>query len=945
MMERKRALTIPFSRGKDNIMENPLRIPTTYLECGKFQQQIPWTAIAGHKSRRRDSKHTNGAVLFDHNHAAMVRLGLSVRKPCLILTDVLKTEAGKAYMAKIKRHVNGKESGRVKDLPIVSKDRRSKQRKSTNSKNKSVSPKSKQTPDSSYNGSTSRSAKKAQTTKEESDLENNDEVGSGKNGVEPVDCGLSVMREQENHGKSSATENKKTEPKKSQKRKVNDIVSECTETDSPKRPRASVLRLSGALDMEGEATICSEKEAEDKALKSTDGGIMQFTVGEGDKTAEPSNSMSLDNGATTAITEPIVLSSDDEENYEKIVSQKQLSQKALSPQQKPDPVEDMQVFQVLVNDNSDLVKDTCLCLAFSDLYCGPYHAKANGDILITDENIIIPLKKVTEEMDLIITLERKQLRRYSVWNKGELESLKYFSDRNASEIPAAGLLCCVSEDAAEGVQYDLVELCDKPESPRTTGIPSPFIVIFLQDSLEGMEGAFLRSLLDIDCLSSLTRQQTLGEYDQEITGPGLSLDQSVELIKSSGLDVHLLQLLDQGRDITGADYGQESTSNCDLKIPKDTVLKLGKTSDNERPSQVEEAAQPKETPNLPAEKDAIEPVYTLCHRRLEDSYSVTMCKPDSSWVKYKHRGLARRLIQFPPPPMKGGITVTMEDLQCLDIGQYLNDVIIDFYLKYLLQNAPESVARRSHIFSSFFYKQLTRRDNASEGSNSESCQRQKRYQRVRTWTRHVDIFSKDFIFVPVNQEAHWYLVVICFPGLEEPKTETFSQGQDETQSSESPNENAANKHDATDTEKDTTIDPVLGSVACTEQTCRRKTVCKRPCILVMDSLKRSPHERVFKLMREYLQSEWEARRGSSRDFGPDQMESSHCNVPLQDNSSDCGLYLLHYVESFLKDPIVHFDLPLHLKFWFPRHQVRRKREEIRDLVLKLYRTQNMNVKA
>lgn len=44
----------------------------------------------------------------------------------------------------------------------------------------------------------------------------------------------------------------------------------------------------------------------------------------------------------------------------------------------------------------------------------------------------------------------------------------------------------------------------------------------------------------------------------------------------------------------------------------------------------------------------------------------------------------RRLIQFPPPPMKGGITVTMEDLQCLDSGQYLNDVIIDFYLKYEL---------------------------------------------------------------------------------------------------------------------------------------------------------------------------------------------------------------------------------------------------------------------
>ncbi|XP_010768441.1 sentrin-specific protease 7-like [Notothenia coriiceps] len=117
---------------------------------------------------------------------------------------------------------------------------------------------------------------------------------------------------------------------------------------------------------------------------------------------------------------------------------------------------------------------------------------------------------------------------------------------------------------------------------------------------------------------------------------------------------------------------------------------------------------------------------------------------------------------------------------------------------------------------------------------------------------------------------------------------------------------------------------------------------KRPCILIMDSLKLSLHERVFKLLREYLQSEWEVRRGSSRDFSSDQTQSSHCIVPLQDNSSDCGLYLLQYVESFLKDPVVHFDLPLQLQRWFPRHQVRRKRDEIRDLVLRLYKEQNLD---
>uniref|UniRef100_A0A0E9VXC1 Ubiquitin-like protease family profile domain-containing protein n=1 Tax=Anguilla anguilla TaxID=7936 RepID=A0A0E9VXC1_ANGAN len=39
---------------------------------------------------------------------------------------------------------------------------------------------------------------------------------------------------------------------------------------------------------------------------------------------------------------------------------------------------------------------------------------------------------------------------------------------------------------------------------------------------------------------------------------------------------------------------------------------------------------------------------------------------------------------YPPPPAKGGIVVTNEDLHCLNTGEFLNDVIIDFYLKYFV---------------------------------------------------------------------------------------------------------------------------------------------------------------------------------------------------------------------------------------------------------------------
>uniref|UniRef100_F6PJM2 SENP6 protease n=1 Tax=Ornithorhynchus anatinus TaxID=9258 RepID=F6PJM2_ORNAN len=44
-------------------------------------------------------------------------------------------------------------------------------------------------------------------------------------------------------------------------------------------------------------------------------------------------------------------------------------------------------------------------------------------------------------------------------------------------------------------------------------------------------------------------------------------------------------------------------------------------------------------------------------------------------------GPVEKLIVYPPPPAKGGISVTNEDLHCLNEGEFLNDVIIDFYLK------------------------------------------------------------------------------------------------------------------------------------------------------------------------------------------------------------------------------------------------------------------------
>lgn len=50
----------------------------------------------------------------------------------------------------------------------------------------------------------------------------------------------------------------------------------------------------------------------------------------------------------------------------------------------------------------------------------------------------------------------------------------------------------------------------------------------------------------------------------------------------------------------------------------------------------------------------------------------------------------------------------------------------------------------------------------------------------------------------------------------------------------------------------------------------------------------------------YLQEEWKIKKGSQQSFGKEAMKGWSPLVPQQDNFTDCGIYVLQYVESFLK---------------------------------------------
>ena len=95
------------------------------------------------------------------------------------------------------------------------------------------------------------------------------------------------------------------------------------------------------------------------------------------------------------------------------------------------------------------------------------------------------------------------------------------------------------------------------------------------------------------------------------------------------------------------------------------------------------------------------------------------------------------------------IPITVKDLKTLDNRKWLNDNIIDFYMKLLVarsQNSAELLPK-IHIFSTHFYSTLS-----SKG-----------YKGVARWAKRakIDVTQLDYIFVPVNlNQVHWALGVI-----------------------------------------------------------------------------------------------------------------------------------------------------------------------------------------
>ncbi|KAK3919045.1 Sentrin-specific protease 1 [Frankliniella fusca] len=90
------------------------------------------------------------------------------------------------------------------------------------------------------------------------------------------------------------------------------------------------------------------------------------------------------------------------------------------------------------------------------------------------------------------------------------------------------------------------------------------------------------------------------------------------------------------------------------------------------------------------------------------------------------------------------LSIKGRDMRTLKPLAWLNDEVINFYMNLLIERGKSDNYPSVHAFNTFFFPKLS-------GSGYDSLKR---------WTRKVDIFSHDFILVPIHRGMHWCMAII-----------------------------------------------------------------------------------------------------------------------------------------------------------------------------------------
>ena len=333
-----------------------------------------------------------------------------------------------------------------------------------------------------------------------------------------------------------------------------------------------------------------------------------------------------------------------------------------------------------------------------------------------------------------------------------------------------------------------------------------------------------------------------------------------------------------------------------------------------------------------------------------------------------------------PPANKKRATVEWTDLFKLDTAEFLNDSIIELYLRYLeqyLEREHPDIAKQTHIFNTFFYDTLVRNKRAGKVN----------YAAVKNWTKNINLFSRKYVIIPINQSAHWYLAIICnLPKLVERselrESNNVIGNHDLVAEDVEPDipilattstiDHSSNQNNVAvpfhislddldiDTERPRAHSDIVELPSSSQSTgkdaSRKKSGSGRrksgppprtydinePVIMILDSLGDARFNAIANLKQYLIEEASDKRNGLDISEKPIKGMTAK-GIPTQPNFSDCGLFLCAYLEKFVTDPadLIHklFKKQVIAKRDLPVRESEDLRSRLRNLIIELHRQQ------
>ncbi|KAF8075500.1 hypothetical protein N665_1090s0016 [Sinapis alba] len=277
------------------------------------------------------------------------------------------------------------------------------------------------------------------------------------------------------------------------------------------------------------------------------------------------------------------------------------------------------------------------------------------------------------------------------------------------------------------------------------------------------------------------------------------------------------------------------------------------------------------------------------HKKADDSViNIDEEEPQPSTVADQTVELPEGLqedICYPSSDDPHFVQVCLKDLECLAPQEFLTSPVMNFYIRFLQQ---QQVSSGCHFFNTYFYKKLS--DAVTNKGNDKDAS----FVRLRRWWKGIDLFRKAYIFIPIHEDVHWSLIIVCIPDKEDESGLT---------------------------------------------------------ILHLDSLGLHPKRSIVENVKRFLKDEWNFLNQDD-DYSsnppiseklwrnlPRRISEADIKVPQQKNDFDCGPFVLFFIKRFIEEApqrLKRKDLGMFDKKWFRPDEASALRTKIRNTLIDLF---------